>query len=185
MSSPIPHSSECGMDWTSDSGSGQEESSSGETTKPVSQTDTANTASRKDAAMKPEEIAIYAVRAGLTYPTKDGEELYRIARHVPFARRDAFEYGIEDAVAAYYDQIAQYGEPPEPELDIVEKYLSSGLVSGEALYTAYQRACIDEKGDLFSAEIRKRSDKAADLLQSWIAGWKAGGIVHVPKYFGK
>jgi hypothetical protein len=184
MSSPIPHSSECGMDWTSDSSSG-----AARVDEAIQQTcTTANYEADKvyntsESLMPAEELAMYARRAGVRYPTASGEELYRIARLVPLARRDAFEYAIGDAISLYYEEIAKHGEPPQPEPDVIEHYLSPGLVSGSALYKAYMTACNDGRGTAFRETLAQRAEKASNLLAMWLEGRKQEQIVHIPKIF--
>jgi hypothetical protein len=184
MSSPIPPSLECGMDWTSDSSSAEtgEDEAIQPTSAPIEHT-SHEISTRSVSPMQPEEIALYARRAGIPYPTANGEDLYHIACFVPRSRRDAFEHGLGAAIALYYEAVCTHGEPPEPEPDVVERYLSSGLVSGSALYKAYMTACNDGHGTAFRETLARRAEKASNLLRMWLEGRKREEIVHVPKMY--
>ena len=133
--------------------------------------------------MSQAEIGRYAEQIGVTYPTADGADLYRIAALIPFARRAAFEYGLGDAVGAYYDEVAKQGQEPalQPIPDVVALYVLPGLVSAADLFAGYQRARDAGHGEAFRSALRQRNPKASDVLDAWLAGKRFSETVMITR----
>jgi hypothetical protein len=194
MSSPVPHTSECGTDETLDIRQATQqntESAHGPTTRSGASSTSPNISiGRVDESdsnptsvpMTQEQLGQFAKRAGVAYPISNGADLYRICAMIPKSQRTAFECGLGNAVSAYYDELARQGqEPPEPPPDPVESFVRSGLVTAEELFAGYERARATGQAAGFLAALKQRNDKAAELLLAWINGKRAKGTVLVPK----
>jgi hypothetical protein len=150
------------------------------------QAESAETVERSVRPMSQGEIARYAEQIGVTYPTNEGADLYRIAALIPFARRATFEYGLGDAVSAYYDEVARQGREPvlQPIPDVVALYVLPGLVSAAGLFAGYQRACEAGHGEVFRSGLRQRNPKAAEVLDAWLAGKRFSETVLIARVSG-
>lgn len=133
--------------------------------------------------MTEKQLIYYAQRAGVTYPTTNGADLYRMCALIPKAQRDSFENGLGDAVSAYYDELVRRGcEPPEPTPDPLESFVRSGLLSGQELYAGYQRAHEAGQAAEFLAALKLRNDRAAGILLAWIDGKRANATAYIPRF---
>ncbi len=133
--------------------------------------------------MAPFEIARYATQIGITYPTTNGPELYRIAALIPAPLRAAFEEGLGEAVSAYYDEVGKQGhEPtPQPVPDILALYLLPGLVSAAEVFAAYERARVAGHAQAFEEALRERNDRALEVLNRWLEGRRSSEAVFIPR----
>jgi hypothetical protein len=152
----------------------------------ASQAEPVDPVQRNVSPMSRGEIARYAEQIGVTYPTGNGADLCRIAALIPFTRRAAFEYGLGDAVGAYYDEVARQGQEPalQPIPDIVTLYVLPGLVSAADLFAGYQRACEASHGEVFRSTLQQRNPKAADVLDAWLAGKRSSETVLITRVSG-
>lgn len=209
MSSPIPHTTGCGLDETSDNASRTETANTG-AIKPVpndtqslsnvqersiGQDDLAPTEPRTvnqaqaavpgepsepvqpetrptSVPMSQTELARYAAQVNVPYPTTSGDELYRIAEIIPRWRRNAFEERLEDAVGAYYEEVARRGQEPieKPIPDLLALYVLPGLVTADELHEGYQQARAVGHGQAFVTALQARNAKAVEVLKTWLEG---------------
>lgn len=179
MSSPIPHTSGCGIDWTLDNRATEQTTDETETASEM----TFNVQSACDEqpiselkvqypALSELDIARYAEQVGVRYPTLDGAELYQIAEIVPLPLREAFEAGLGNALASYRIEVEQRGQKPQekPIPDLLALYLKLGFVSTADLLAGYKQACQMGHQLLFLDALKNRNTKAIEYLTLMLSG---------------